>query len=283
MDEQRPWHRLFGLSWMDFCRGLPLHVELEKDLSLKQQLLDLLVIRKEPGPLSVRLPDGFEDLGTYNLISFKSFQEVLDAWALLELLGHYVNYRKQVSPSMRELLPESEFRLFAVCVRFPQGLAQQVELTPVQPGAYDLQVLTVRIRLVVIHQLPQVEHNAMLHLFSARASQVEYGVEHYELRSEETSTLLYQLFERYRLEVTPMADALEEFAQQTIDELLKKLPAKRLLERLTSEERLEGLPAEERLKGLSVDEMLAALSPDLRREFARKLKGNGSDANPQQS
>jgi hypothetical protein len=40
--EQRPWHRVFALAWMDFFRGLPVTVELERDLSVKKQLLDLL-------------------------------------------------------------------------------------------------------------------------------------------------------------------------------------------------------------------------------------------------
>jgi hypothetical protein len=50
MDEQRPWHRLFGLSWQDFFRGAPVRVELEKDLSHRQQLLDLVILRAEGGP-----------------------------------------------------------------------------------------------------------------------------------------------------------------------------------------------------------------------------------------
>jgi hypothetical protein len=70
MEEQRPWHRLFGLSWADFFRGLPVSVETEKDLSVKKQLLDVILIRKEPGDLPCRLPDGFEELADYNLISF---------------------------------------------------------------------------------------------------------------------------------------------------------------------------------------------------------------------
>ena len=87
MDAQRPWHQLFGLSRMDFFRGLPVTVEMEKDLSLKRQLLDLVIQRKEAATLSCRLPDGFEDLATHNLVTFKSFQETLDAWALTEFLG----------------------------------------------------------------------------------------------------------------------------------------------------------------------------------------------------
>ena len=43
MEEQRPWHRLFGLTWMDFFTGQPVTVEMEKDLSLKKQLLDVLL------------------------------------------------------------------------------------------------------------------------------------------------------------------------------------------------------------------------------------------------
>jgi len=41
-------------------------------------------------------------------VTFKSHQEALDAWALWELVGHFVNYRKQASPSLHELLPEGD-------------------------------------------------------------------------------------------------------------------------------------------------------------------------------
>jgi hypothetical protein len=124
---------------------------------------------------------------------------------------------------------------------------------------------------VVVHQLPQREHNAMLHLFSAKADLLRYGAEHYRVRSEETSTLLQQLFERYQLEGSLMPDALEEFTRQTIAEILKKLPA---------EERLKGLTVEERLKGLSTEDLLAALSPEMREALAQRLKGNGAPSNP---
>lgn len=115
MSEPRPFHRLFGLSWIDFFRGSEIDVETELDLSLKQQFLDLVLIRKGPGPIPRRLPDGFEELAAHNLVTFKSFQEAFDVRALWELIGHYVNYRKQSSPSLQNLLPESEYRLFAVC------------------------------------------------------------------------------------------------------------------------------------------------------------------------
>jgi hypothetical protein len=271
MSEPRPLHRLFGLSWIDFFRGTAVGVETEVDLSLKQQFIDLILLRKGPGPIPRRLPDGFEDLAPHNLLTFKSHQEALDWWALCELIGHFVNYRKQSSPSLQDLLPATDFRLFAVSARYPHNLAQQVTLTPMQEGVYELQLITLRIRIIVLNQLPLQEHNAMLHLFSARQELLQYGKEHYRPHSQETSTLLYQLFQVYS-EEPDMPDKLQEFVSETIDQLLKSLPAEELRKHLS---------LEERLKGLSVDDIVRGLPPDSVEAFLRKLKANGPSAKPQ--
>ena len=120
-----------------------------------------------------------------------------------------------------------------------------MSLTPVQPGVYEVRHFTGLIRLVVVHELPQQEHNALLHLFSARADLLRYGAEHYRLRSEETSTLLLQLFQRYRLEATLMPDMLEQFTKDSIEELLQEL---------------------------SLDQLLAAISPETRAALVQRLK-----------
>jgi hypothetical protein len=116
--------------------GSPFVVELDKDLSIKQQFLDVIILRKGHGKFAGQLPDGLDDLTTHNLITFKSHRETLDDWALKELTGHYVNYRKQVSPRGR-LLPEEEFHLYAVCSRFPHNLANLPGWTPVRGGVYE--------------------------------------------------------------------------------------------------------------------------------------------------
>jgi hypothetical protein len=116
------WHRLFGLVLKDYFTGSPFVVEVELDLAFKRQLLDVLILRKALGEFWGRLPDGLDNLDDYNLLTFKSHHEALDDWTLKELTGHYVNYRKQVSATMRDLLPESRFRLYGVCSRFPQNL-----------------------------------------------------------------------------------------------------------------------------------------------------------------
>src|SRR5437868_5719457 len=99
MMEPQPLHRLFGLSWIDFFRGTTVDVQTELDLSLKHQFLDVVIVRKNAEPIPRRMPDGFEELVEHNLITFKSHREALDDWALMEMIGHYVNYRKQFSKS----------------------------------------------------------------------------------------------------------------------------------------------------------------------------------------
>jgi hypothetical protein len=253
------WHRLFGLLLTDFFTGSPFVVELEKDLSVKQQFLDVVILRKRKGRLTQRLPDGLDNLADYNLVTFKSFQETLDDWALKELTGHYVNYRKQLAEEEQPLLPESAFRLYAVCSRFPHNLAQEVPWEMLQAGVYECRRGTDRIRVVVANQLPRTENNALLHLFSASTEQWGYGTQHYRQRSVETSTFIDQLFEGYRREGINMPYTIEQYRRDY---------AKQHLKDLTPEERLEGLTPEELLAGLS-PEQLERLLETLRAEPKR--------------
>jgi len=228
-----------------------------------------LVIRKETATLDCRLPDGFEGLATCNLITFKSHQEKLSDWTLKELIGHYVNLRKQVSPSMDEddLLSEEQFRLYAVSSRYPQQLAgKHIALQPVMEGDYEVPVLATRIRIIVANQLPLQEHNAMLHLFSTRAELLVYGVQHCRIRSWETSTLLLRLYQIFQQEGEIMPDMLEEFARETVDRLLKELPVKKRLEGLTADQLVEALKE---------------LPPETFQELVEKLKGNGAPGKPE--
>ena len=130
----RDWHRLFGLLLTDFFSGTPFTVEVERDLSAQQQLLDVVVVRRGRGRFAGHLPDGLGRLAAHNLITFKSHREALDAWAVKELVGHYVAYRKLVGPSPSRLLPGDQFGLYAVSARFPHNLAGQVPWQERQAG-----------------------------------------------------------------------------------------------------------------------------------------------------
>jgi hypothetical protein len=272
------WHRLFGLLLTDFFTGSPFVVELEKDLSLKQQFLDVVILRKGPGPFNGKLPDGLDDLAAHNLITFKSHHEALDDWALKELTGHYVNYRKQLSEPGQPLLPEGEFHLYAVCSRYcsryPHNLAGAVPWEELRSGVYRCVRGTDVIRVVVARQLPEAEHNAPLHLFSASEQQVIYGRSNYRLRSEETSTLLSQLFQGYQGEGLAMPYTMADFRRDYVKEHLKDLTPEERLEGLSPEERreaLKSLPPEERLEGLSPEERLEGLSSEELLEALKSL------------
>jgi hypothetical protein len=265
MDELQPWHRLFGLSWTDFCEGSALEVNPERDLSVKQQFLDLL-LRRCPGPLPQPLPDGFDNLGDNNVVTFKSHQEPLDGFAVCEAIGHYANTRKQVSPSMQKLLPEDGFRLYAVCVRFPHNLAQLVPLTRLQDGVYELPLVHLRIRIIVIQELPLQEQNAMLLLFSTRVKQVRYAREHYQPRTTEMTSLFYDLL-KTASEDPKMSEVLKKYARERMKELLRDTPP---------EERLEGLTPQQILAGLSPEEKRALLE-----ELLREGQANGPSTKPE--
>jgi hypothetical protein len=106
----REWHRLFGLLLTDFFTGSPFRVDVERDLSVQQQLLDVTIVRRGRGRFAGHLPDGLEGLRPHNLMTFKSHHEALDGWAMKELVGADVAYRKLVSPSPSELAPGGPVR-----------------------------------------------------------------------------------------------------------------------------------------------------------------------------
>ena len=255
------WHHMFGVLVQDFFRGTPCVVELERDLSAKSQFLDVLIIRKTGEVIDRVLPDGLEgQLADHNLITFKSHRETLDDWTLDELLAHYVNYRKQTSPSFDDLLPKSEFRLFAVCARFPEGLAKEVPLVEVQPGVYDVAWGVRLIRIIVAGRLPRTEANAMLHLFSASEELLQYGQQNCRIWSPETSTLVARLFDGYRVEGLKMPYTREEVLREAMEALRHTLPKERLF---------AGMTAEERLAGTTLDAFFEGLTPENREHLRR--------------
>ena len=263
----RDWHRLFGLLLTDFFSGSPFVVEVERDLSLQQQLLDVVIVRRGRGRFVGRLPDGLDGLRPHNLITFKSHRESLDAWAMKELVGHYVAYRKLVSRSPSDLLAEDQFGLYAIAARSPDKLAGQVHWQAVQPGVYDCRWGTDTVRVVVAGELPREPHNAPLHLFSASPNLIAFGGRTYRRRSEPTSLLLGELFQTLQQEGFAMAYTMEDFKRDYFEKQFSKLTPEeqeKLLQKLPMEKRLAGLSAEQirqYLDGLSAERPAAPRKP----------------------
>lgn len=257
-----PWHRLLGLALTDYFHGTGWRVEVEKDLALKRQLLDVLIIEQGPyQPAALADPcDGFETLRPHNLLTYKSLHEPLDAWAVEELIGHYVNYRKTLEPMP---LPES-FGLYAVCARYPAGLARQTTLTPVKPGLYRLLVLSQPIMIVVLSNVAISQRNALWELFSHDNSRIAHGAQHYRWRQPDYNTLFRLILRDHLAEGLTMPYTMEDLRRDAARELLDELPP---------EERLRGLPPEERVKGLTLDDILKTLSADEKSRLLRLLIG----------
>jgi hypothetical protein len=253
----RDWHRLFGLLLTDFFADSPFTVELERDLSVQQQLLDVVIVRRGRGRFVGRLPDGLDGLRPHNLLTFKSHREALDAWAMKELIGHSVAYRKLVSRAPSKLLPEDHFGLYAVCARFPQQLSGQVPWQPVQTGVYDCAWDTDTIWVLIAGELPREAHNAPLHLFSASPELVAFGRSAYRRHSEKTSLLMGQLFEKFLKEGLAVSYTMDDFIHDYVKEHFPELTLqeqRQALERLSPQdlwELLQALPLEARLACLS--------------------------------
>ncbi len=256
-------------------------------------MLDVVLIRTEGGgPLTAELPDGLDDLGLYNLISFKSFQEALDGEALDELVGFYGAYRKQVSPKPSERLPADLFRLFAICARFPQQVASEVGLTQMGEGVYQGRSFSKDVRVIVLSRLPLTPRNAALLRFSADAARWKFAERAYRPRSPFASSILRELFEAYTLEGLPMPYTLEQQIEDskkflleriTPEErlaLVKEFPVEERLEGVPVEKRLEGVPVEKRLEGVPVERRLEGLSPEERAELLRLLTGGSPPETP---
>ncbi|WP_213462854.1 hypothetical protein [Thiocapsa sp.] len=293
-----PWHRLFGIALTDLFTGRPWRVELELELALKSQRLDVLIIERLSGQAAdlrdpaalADLPDGLEGLGAHNILTYKSAQESLDAWAVDELIGHYVTYRKLVSeppapgpagqdgdpvsaPAGGRLLPAADFRLYAVATRQPTGLLRRLHPAASHatawPGVYDLTWGHRAIRLIVLNRIADHPRNAPWQLFASELERVRSGLNHYRPCEPAALLLRYHLAQVHHLELPGMAYTLEDFKHDTLRLLIEDVdqftPEERaaLLERMDAEDRLRGLPTEERLRGLSTEEILSGLDPDV--------------------
>ncbi|WP_446010437.1 hypothetical protein [Candidatus Electrothrix sp.] len=266
-----PWHRLFGITVIDLFTGSPYRVELEKDLSLKQQFVDVVIIEQEQGEPPADLPDGLDNLGPHNILSFKSHQEPFTPWACDELLGHYVNYRKQASPSMDNLLPSKDFRLYAVAARHPEKLARKVQLHEHAPGVYDFIWGSRSVRLIVTGRVAQTKQNAVWELFSGIPERVAHGAADYEWRTEGLSSVISTLYTHYRLEGIQMPYTVKDYLREvTLDNLDTLTPEERL-KGIALKERLKGIPVKDRFHGVSLEEALKYFFLDESEEKKRNI------------
>ncbi len=247
------WHHLFGWTLMDYFTGSNYRVELEKDLSVKPQLLDIVIIEKATGTTLTDLPDGLENLSEHNLLTYKSLRETLDTLVIYELVCYYVNYRKLLDHKKWHELPQSEFQLYAVTTRYPRNLSKQFEtlFQKQKAGVYDLKNGNHTIRVIVLSEIPKTPKNAIWQLFSSKTDGFDFGSEHYQWRCPSTIALLNPLFKIYQMEGINMPYTLEQACQECIRDTLESLPPK------------------ERLRGMALPDIINYFSPaDVIKQFS---------------
>ena len=250
MAERLDWHRIFGLMLTDYFKGSGYTVEMEMDLSLKRQMLDVVVVQRGESACLKEACDGFDDLGPHNLVTYKSMRESLTEWSLDELVGHYVNYRKKLGPSV---VKTGDVRLYAVCTRFPKALAKRFQLVKFKDGVFDLQYGSRLIRVIVLPDIGEASRNAIWELLSADRHKVEDGAQHYHFNLNELSTIINEIFAQYKLEGLDMPYTVEQYKKDYMRRQLKKMPA---------EERLAGLKPKEVLDHYKPEDVLSQYSTE---------------------
>jgi len=189
------WHRLFGLMLMDYLSNRGFRVELEKDLSLKRQYLDVVIVERTDEKADLlEICDGFDNLSRHNLLTYKSKRQSLNALALEELIGHYVNYRKVLGIKP---VKADDIRLYAISTRHPKALFSMTGAKNTKPGVWDIRVLSRDIRVIVLCDLPLDQRNAVLAFFSFDAQKVQFALEHYQWQLKDGSTIINQLLNKY--------------------------------------------------------------------------------------
>jgi hypothetical protein len=271
---RQQWHRLFGLILEDHFYGSPYRVEVEVDLARQAQFLDVVVVEQEkdqPWPEADMLPDGLENLKAHNLITFKSYHESFTDWTVKELIGHYVNYRKQISP-INKLIPQQHFGLYAISNHYPKNLAHFLIPTRLA-GVYQLNWGSDVVRLIVLSQIGPDPKNDLWHLFSHQREQVELACQRYHPHDQKRGTVVIQrLIEAYKLEYPDMAYTFEQFTKEFVADHLNLLSPDEVLKRYSPDERLKNLSPDEKLKDVSPDEIFDHLSPEALQRLLERVE-----------
>ncbi|UJL34062.1 hypothetical protein C6N34_002120 [Cylindrospermopsis raciborskii Cr2010] len=247
----------------------PYEVEVEKDLTIRKQLLDIIIIKRYKDSGFNLYPAGLENMSKHNLISYKSIHESFTVWSLMELIGHYVNYRKQTSKSLSNLLPEEDYRLYGLTTHEPTQLMGRLKWKTVSEGVYDIECVTMNVRLIVLSKIPKSANNELWRLFSARAEVVEEAISHYQesYRKSEYSILMQQLYEFYLKEKLPMTYTLEQFKKDFVISHLREIPTEEVLKQYSLEEIKQYSP-KELLKQYSLEEIKQYSPKELLKQYS---------------
>jgi hypothetical protein len=247
------WHKILGHALRDYFTDTCYSVEIDRELKIKQ-FVDILVIEEHEGKNIDSFLKGFENLSKYNVITYKSLRKPLDSWALDELTGYYVLFRKMISPDQKKLLPEEEFKLYGIATRFPEKLNKQEALEYKSPGVYEIKRGSRKIEILVIFEMPREKRAALWQMFNIKPDMIEYGLSEYKWKREDyRKAVLNELIEKHKEEGIQMSYTEQDFFRDVAFDTIRYL---------TPEERLQGLKPEDIVRNFEADQVLRSFNPE---------------------
>lgn len=296
MIELIDWHRLFGVTMLDYFTGSSYRVEVEKNLTLKKttqflqvtlhgddeysverkemptvpQFLDVAIIKEAKGRTPMKgLPDGLDNLSKHNLMTYHSPIQTEEGVSLEELIWHYVSYRKKESAEFEQLLPERGFRLYAVTTNYPDELKdERIPLKCLKEGVYEIPLLGRRnLRMIVTSEVRTRENNTPWLLFSGIPDKVEFAKTHHRWRNPKASSIVHCLYERYFAEKVFMSYSLEDYSRDYQQELFENVPLEDRFKDTSPEEVLKVVT-----KMFSPERIAKALPPEVANYLVRRRK-----------
>ena len=197
-----------GLILEPLFDKLGYETKIEYDLSKKQQFIDVIAVKKKAdAPIEYDLPEdywkNFGELNDHNLISFKSYSESFNGFALLELFGHYISYLKECEAD------PSSVNLYAITNHFPKKLLDPFKEAGFVEELQDSQSIVLEIPELkpVRFLLTRNTSNPVLQLFSGKREKIVSAYKELEQRADllnRISGYFKEIIEYYNDEVISM-------------------------------------------------------------------------------
>ena len=83
-------------------------------------------------------------------------------------------------------------------------------------GVYEIQILSRKIRIIVLSRLPLSQRNSVLAFFSFDPESVKFALENYKWHKNDGSTVINQLLEKYSLEGIAMPYTMEQLREYPV-------------------------------------------------------------------
>ncbi len=261
------WHRLLGIMLDYYFSRRGFRVDMDIDVAIKEQRIDYIVVQQKENPKLGGICDGFDNLGSFNLITYKSQHESFNRFAMDELIGYYIAYYKKLN--IKYLRPK-DIRLYVLTTRHPRQVLNRFDHREIQKGVFSVKTYSNEARIIVLRDTPVDERNAILAMFSGAEDKFLAGARFYHPKPS-CRSVLDQLYLAYKFEDLKMDYTIQDFIREVTLTGLKDLSLDERLQGLAPEDRIKGLDLEVRLKGLGPEERLKGLGPE------ERLKGLGPE------